>query len=183
MKTVAKWTTIALVGAGLVSLVSIKFGKGARCFFSPDTLEFRYQSEYLVPLLLVPLYRSRYTYAEEPNELVTFLVEEGYWEPRQVDDPRWICVFHWNHQWRDGYGQMYRHFCRSPELLIEWSRENPELAAVMWPKVLAVLRDKAMPSGYAEDLIFQARHVKSVDEYYRVINNSPEHQSVGIHFP
>jgi hypothetical protein len=67
------------------------FGRGGRGFFSPDTLDSRSQSEILLPLTRLPLYRSWFHYDRAP--LVDYLVGKGYWSPRQAPPTKWIGTF------------------------------------------------------------------------------------------
>ncbi|GMV84070.1 MAG: hypothetical protein AMXMBFR7_52540 [Planctomycetota bacterium] len=111
---------------------------GGRGFFSPDTLEYRSQSERTVFATEIPLYRSAYRY--DAHELVDYLVAKGYWSPRPASEPRWIFLFHWNRSWKDGASGFHRRFFWRKDLWIEWTEKHPERAAEVWPHVLELLR-------------------------------------------
>ncbi len=148
--------------------------------FSPDTFQLRSQEEWLFPIVRFPVYRSAYQYREQP-ELSDFLEKEGYWTKSGHTPARWVTTSHWNQQWNDGYGEMHRAFYRDTPALIEWTQAHPEIAEVLWPLVLETLRDEQTQyGGYAGHLIFIARHSETLDEFRSFVNNSPEHQAVGI---
>ena len=118
--------------------LSWKFAKGGRTFFSPDTLETKSQSETLLFLTSVPIYRSSYQYHR--YELVDFLIAEGYWTPSAAPSPRWLGTNRSNAQWRDGQSPIHREFAWFADDWIAWTQAHPELAAVLWPLVLEELR-------------------------------------------
>lgn len=166
---------------GGVSLFSILYGKGGRGFFSPDTFQIKTQSEILLPPTEIPLYRSSFDYHREPFKLVAYLVAEGYWQPVQTDEPRWILMFHWNNQWHDGQTQLYHYMSKHPNEWIEWTEANRSLAAVLWPMVLSILR-REISGEYTEEVMNLARMSSSVDEFRNYINNDSELQAKGISF-
>ncbi|MBE7464613.1 MAG: hypothetical protein HS116_14140 [Planctomycetes bacterium] len=116
----------------------ISSGLGGRGFFSPDTLEYRSQSERTVFATEIPLYRSAFRY--DSHELVNYLVEKGYWSPRPASEPRWIFLFHWNRNWKDGESCFHRSFFWRKDFWMEWTEKHPERAAEVWPQVLELLR-------------------------------------------
>jgi hypothetical protein len=113
-------------------------GRGGRGFFSPDTLLYRTQSEALLPLTEIPLYRSRYSY-HQPL-LVQYLVAQGLWAPRVVSKPRWFLAFHWNDQWSGGTNSWNKELSWRGQGWVTWSQQYPDIAAEMWPLVLETLR-------------------------------------------
>jgi hypothetical protein len=125
-----------LCGCLIVTLCS--GSSGGRAFFSPDTLEYRFQSEYLMRETGFPMFRSPYEYRKD--ELVEFLENKGYWNPRVRSSPRWILLLRWNHMWKDGDTEFYRYFFRRKSFWIEWSNREPDHAARFWPKILDLLR-------------------------------------------
>lgn len=184
-RRLAKWT---LIGTGVAGVLFLLFScsKGGLGYFSPDTFQMRTQSEILCaplsPLVEFPIYRSAFHAREEPYELVTYLVEKSYWEPVETDQPTWVLMFHWNNRWRDGESVLYRYMTYTPDFWIEWSEANPELAQVLWPKVLEIIRNGQM-DGSAEWVMNLAQQSSSVDEFQFRVNHDPELQSVGISMP
>jgi hypothetical protein len=165
------------VFGGGVYLFSTAYGRGGRGFFSPDTFQFKTQSEILLPPTELPLYRSAFEYHEKPD-LVAYLVAQGYWVPIQTEEPNWIAVFKWNTQWRDGEMQLYR-YMNQPSEWIEWTEANPTVARVMWPKVLSILR-RGITAGYAEDIMRKAKQSSSLKEFINSVNFDPVFQNKGI---
>jgi hypothetical protein len=165
------------VAAG-VFLWSTLQGKGGRMFFSPDTFQVRTQSELLLPLTEIPLYRSSFEYRDATYDLPAYLVTKGHWLPIETDRPQWILVYHWNDQWRDGFTELHRYLRYSDEW-IQWTEANPQLANVLWPNVLSILRG-GITDGYAAHLMFLARESSTVDEFRDHVNNDPELQTLGI---
>lgn len=111
--------------------------RGGRGFFSPSTLETKTQSEYLI--CGVPIYRSNFDVRQD--DITTYLIAKGYWSPQAAESDRWIPTFHWNEQWRDGESSLQRALFWRHEFWINWSEENPEMAAELWPRVLRLLRE------------------------------------------
>jgi len=180
MKLRAIITTIVLAALIVTTYVfSVFYGEGGRGFFSPDTFQVRTQSEILLPLLGIPIYRSSYEYHNESYKLVDYLADEGYWSPIETNDPSWYPMFHWNEQWRDGESGIYRYMNRYHDDWIDWTEENPTLAAVVWPKVLSILR-RGITGGCAEHLMFLGRQSQSVEEFREYVNADPELQAEGI---
>ena len=141
------------------------FGKGGRGFFSPDTLETKTQSEWLLPLIHVPLYRSSFSYSRD--KLVDYLVQEGYWKPAvETGTPRWILSFQWNQLWRDGESFLHRELAWRSAEWMDWSRENPRIAERLWPGVLDALRTPDGPNERrAEILLRHAQMAPSLKEF------------------
>jgi hypothetical protein len=162
------WKASKILAAAAVVVVYLSawlFGAGGRVQFSPDTLEFRGQREWREPLLMVPIYRSRWEMFEK--ELVQYLVSHGYWSSREVAEPEWIGVYHANLLWRDGWTTMYHDvYCR-PETWVKWTEENPELATIVWPRVLELFREQAGEDSYVVELLRQAQQSVSRREFER----------------
>lgn len=111
--------------------------RGGRGFFCPSTLETRTQSEYL--LWGIPVYRSHFRYRHD--DVTAYLIAKGYWSPQTTESDQWIPTFHWNEQWRDGESSLERALFWRDEFWSNWSEENPEMAADLWPRVLRLLRE------------------------------------------
>ena len=157
-----------LVTCGLCCLLLLYtaaglFGRGGRGFFSPDTLECRTQLEWLIPLTEVPLYRG--PYSRHRWLIVDYLVAQGLWSKSDVREPRWLFTFQWNQQWRDGQSQLQRELAWRGKEWVQWSEDNPELAKILWPRVLSALRKPGTTGTHdAEILLFTARGARSVEE-------------------
>jgi len=130
----------AAIGPLIFFLVAYLFspapGKG---FFSPDSLEYRTQSNLQFFGTDVSWFHSPYQYHNQ--RLVDFLGSKGYWKPREATSAgRWIFLFHSSSMWRDGDSSLHRQlFCKS-DFWIEWSNKHPDEAAQFWPKVIELLR-------------------------------------------
>lgn len=153
------------VGVVVVFLVVIFLAstEGGRGFFSPDTLETKWQRERVLWFTHLPVYRSTFSYHR--YELVEYLISKGYWTPLDVDEPRWMSVFHWNRQWKGGTGDIPRFLGWRGQRWIDWSEADPEAAKVMWPRVLDVLRseDGNAMSRFAE-LMWEAERCSNLGE-------------------
>jgi hypothetical protein len=130
---------MAIVAGGYLAAIVVLGREGGRGFFSPDTLEYRGQREIVCFGTQMPLFRGEFEYHED--ELVAHLVSKGYWQPREVDSPRWLPLFRWNRTWRDGYSDFQMEFFRNTKHWIEWTNENPEDASQFWPRILELLRE------------------------------------------
>jgi hypothetical protein len=150
--------------------VAVVFASGSRGFFSPDTLETRTQRELLLPMTELPLFRSRYEVHR--YKLVDYLVAKGYWAPNAAATPRWLPVFHYNEQWRDGHSNFHSQssWTMKSQQWIDWSEENPEVASELWPRVLAVLRSGNEDAvEYASYLMWDARESESLEGFHEAV--------------
>jgi hypothetical protein len=151
MKSIKLW----MIAIGFLALIAygsaFLWGRGGRGYFSPDTLDYQTQSEYLLPLVGIPLYRSGFS--THRNELVQFLVDNNYWLPQPTDSPRWMLAFHWNQKWRDGESGLHKELTRGKDFWIEWSKSNKERATEFWPEVLAMLRNSDDDTSAMETII------------------------------
>lgn len=131
------WGLLIVVAGSVMAIILVRCS-GGRGFFSPDTLEYRSQTEILCPGIEVPLFRGSFRYHD--HELVRFLIDKGYWRARKVDSPRWLSLFHCNRMWRDGESTFHRQFFWRKSDWIDWTNKNPNEAALFWPRVLELLR-------------------------------------------
>jgi hypothetical protein len=127
---------VAAVAAAYIA--GFTAGRGGRGFFSPDSLQYRTQSEALLPPTRVPLFRSPYSYHQPP--LVQYLVAEGLWAPREAPRPRWVPSFRWNRQWSGGTNELHKELSWRGQTWVDWSKQHPDVAAEMWPLLLKSLR-------------------------------------------
>lgn len=167
------------IGLGVVLLVAAIYliswfeARGGRGFFSPDTLEAKWQSEILLLGTEIPIYRSSYRFHR--YELVDYLISEGYWSPQKTEHPRWISTFWWNEQWHPGQTMLYRELAGSENHWIEWSEEHPDIAEVLWPQVLSELRsDFKHADDRAFYLMYLVRGAESVEEFNERVATDPE---------
>ena len=156
------WTTVA---------------HGGRTYFSPDTFQVRFQSEVLLPLSYAPAWRSSFTYRHDTYPLVEYLVSHGFWAPVATPEPRWILLNHWNVQWRDGHSTLYK-YLKSQEW-IEWTESHPDVAKVLWPNVLSLLRDSSY-TWEVEHVMYLARGASTEAEWRELVERDPELQESGI---
>ena len=158
-----------LAAGGAVLLVLFLAGgasRGGRGYFSPDTLECRTHSEWLLPLVSVevPLYRGPSSTHRWP--IVDYLVAQGLWSKSDATDPRWLPTFHWNQRWSDGESQFHRELGWNGDSWIGWSKAHPDMAAALWPKVLATLREPGVTDvDHAAMLMRAAQQADGVVEF------------------
>jgi len=167
---------VAAVGAAYVGAFTA--GRGGRGFFSPDTLQYRTQSEALLPLTEIPLFRSPYGYHQPP--LIQYLVAEGLWVPRAAPRPRWFHAFRWNRQWRGGTNELHKELSWRGQTWVDWSKQHPDVAAEMWPLLLNTLRadePEWISEGRAWWLMHWARKSRDAAEF-RSYLSSAEGRSV-----
>src|SRR5262245_29715665 len=108
-------------------------------YFSPDSLEFRTQSDLRFFGTDVSWFRSPYKYHNQ--RLVDFLIGKGYWKPSESTSARrWIFLFHSSEMWRDGENWLHRSLFWKSDFWIEWSIKHPDTAAQFWPNILELLR-------------------------------------------
>ena len=107
-------------------------------YFSPQTLEYCTQTESTIPMLGIPVYRSRCYYHK--NEIIEFLIENGYVKPDRESTAHWKTVFHCSDRWKDGYGPLYYMLFRHREAMIDWTLSHPEPAKVYWHELFWLLR-------------------------------------------
>lgn len=170
LAAIFRWT--ALAGLGLVILIYLASTKGGRTFFSPDTLESREQGERLSYFFLLPVSRSNFKVYRP--KLASYLIAEGYWSAKSTNTPRWLLVEHWNSQWRDGDTMLSRIFGRT-SYWIDWSEQHPDLAAVVWPRVLESLRQSNLELSYDEPsaILDIAKAAKSPEDFERRFAKDP----------
>jgi hypothetical protein len=99
----------------------------------------------------VLLYWSPYETTQRP--LITYLISKGYWTSIQTDTPRWDVVFNENPLWKGGRGAYDDLLNRQDGGWVNWSNQNPNVAAALWPMVLSEMR-----SG-RNDRIPRVRHL------------------------
>ncbi len=159
-------TILAVCGSALalIYVASAGCGRGGRGYFCPDTLDSRTHSEWLVPLTRLPVYRGASSTHRYPS--VDWLIAQGFWSKSGASEPRWLSTFQWNQQWKDGQSQFHRELGWRGEAWVQWSKDNPQMAKALWPKVLTVLRRPGVTStADASDLMFTAQHARSVEEF------------------
>jgi hypothetical protein len=123
---------------------------GGLGFFSPDTLDAYVQGEILLPGTRLPIFRTPPMYFR--YRVVTYLVDKGYWAPRTTGSPSWLRLYHTNAQWSDGKTDLYHELRWRGDEWIYWSDRHPNLAADLWPRVLARIR--AGDTDRAQTLLF-----------------------------
>lgn len=170
-RKLTRWA-IGLVVA--VYAISWDTASGGRGFFSPDTLEWKTQSEILLPLTAVPIDRS--FYRTHRSELVNDLITKGYWSTRSTDKPGWLSMYRWNEQWRDGDSELHRQMTsHRGQRWVEWSDSHPDLAAVLWPRVLSELRGDVDDSpSRAVEFMRMAQASETIEQYEELIRYSPD---------
>lgn len=157
-------TAVVLVAIYLPALL---FGRGGVAYWSPDNFERYAQSEYLIPLLDVPVYRSQRNHSR--YELIDYLIAGGYWTPREVEKPRWIRMFRWNEQWRDGYHSLHREFTRGGTGWVDWTETHPDAAAELWPQVLQMIRTWPRGDYWAAELMAFSRNAESAEQVRQTV--------------
>jgi hypothetical protein len=154
-----KQRLVPLIGLVLVLAYGTLVPVGGQGEFSPDTLESRSRAEARLVWWGHTYHRGR---------LVQYLVDRGYWAPRVVERPRWIEMFHWNRRWRDGESELHKEIGWRASAWIEWTESHPELAAVVWPRVLTTLRaDDRGAATTAAVMLTVAKDVADAAEFER----------------
>ncbi|HEY3394529.1 MAG TPA: hypothetical protein VGK58_17595 [Lacipirellulaceae bacterium] len=161
-QSLLRWIFAVGCVAALAYGSAVLWGRGARASFSPDTLDYRTQRELLLPLIGVPIYRSRYRVHR--NNLAQFLIDNNYWSPQQTDSPRWILANHWNDQWKDGFTGFHREFTSQKQFWIAWSKAHPERAAEFWPELLSLIRKSDYDDSAVTEAMWNVK-VSLGDEY------------------
>jgi len=155
----------AIIAATL--MVAVAFfapeSKSTLSYFSPDSLESRYRTELLWGAS-IPVYRSGFK--GKSSALVEYLIVSGFWSPSNSDKPIWLKTGHFNTDWKDGQTQLHRALYWNEEEWIAWSKEHPEIASLVWPRVLAALRaDKS--ERRATEYLFWAKRLESASQFQR----------------
>lgn len=133
------WKILLGVVAVLMLIALLTGTRGGISSFSPQTLEFKTQSEYTILGGAIPLWRSRP--AKHRNETIDYLIEREFVSP-QAGPARWQSYYHWNEAWRDGYSSLYYVLREGNDRIIKWSDGHPELARVYWTEGFKLLRSE-----------------------------------------
>jgi hypothetical protein len=168
---------LAAIIAGVYSWASVH-ARGGLSYFSPDTFQVRSQGELLLPMTDIPIWRSAYSFASDTYPLAEYLVANGHWKPASTSKPRWIVMNHWNTRWRDGQSTLYR-YMRRPSEWKEWTEANKEVAAVLWPTVLSLLRE-GVDSSYVAHVMDLGLRASTIEELRERVAMDPELQHLGI---
>lgn len=160
-----------LAGAFVLLCTSaLLLGRGGQGEFSPDTLEARTQREYLIPLTEIPIYRGSFERTRWP--IADFLVTNGYWSAAKSAEPCWMETFRWNRQWRDGESTLYRELVWHGDQWIQWTKDHPDLAKLMWPRLLEVLRGSHNTAASSpEAVLFGAQSSSTPAEYKALLGD------------
>ena len=152
-----------VIVSAILLLVACFFApQGSLHYFSPDSLESTYRLEGLLFWTQIPLYHSGLR--DKPVTLVDYLIGKGHWTKANSNRRRWITTAHFNKQWHDGQLPLHRELYWHGEKWIDWSEANPELAKVVWPRLLAALRDNRT-EHFAVELLYLAENAKTVGEF------------------
>lgn len=135
---------------------------GGMAEFSPQTLEYRTCREWRIGWGALQVYQSRPQRTE--NEVLEFLVREGYVAPDLHAEPRWEGVVHWNRAWNDGYGCGYHRLIRAGDSTIEWSSADPTRARHFWGVVFRLLRSSAPAERLAGAILISRRELPNTSE-------------------
>ncbi len=163
----AIFTIFFALSVSLVFVAAALFGDGSIGCFSPDTLQSRRQTEYVIPMTDVQVYRSAGSVSRWP--IVNYLIAKGYWSDSKVSEPRWICTSRENPQWRCGTSRFERELAGNEAEWRKWTEENPELANCFWPRLLAELRKPGTSHISEVDMLLGvARIAKSPEEFDRL---------------
>ena len=164
-----KRTSICVfVSTATCLVVALTADHGGLGYFSPQTLEYCTQSERTIAVLGVPIYRSRCEYHE--NELLALLIDHGYVKPQRDVKRQWKTVFHWNSNWRDGYGILSSALSRDRDELMAWTQANPEIAKVYWSEIFRLLRSEDPNDAMAgEGLVPYWRSLDTPDKVREVV--------------
>jgi hypothetical protein len=146
----------------LLSMLFAPQSCGSVYFFSPDTLQSKYRSE---SCFVPPDYWS--SERQHQSELVNYLVQKGYWVPRQTHVPQWICTVRYRNVGREDPGYVHRALFWNGMAsdLIAWSEDHPDVAIVFWPRILNALRQGDRDGmKKADELLWVVRGASSLTE-------------------
>lgn len=135
--------------------------------FSPDSLETQTTlTKYFGDM---PIYWSR----SEPRRypLVDFLIKTGEWTPSNECEPKAIVTYEYSP--RNSRGSMtfaYKLLARDADRWIEWTKQHPEVAAELWPRILNSLRNPAH-SDETNGLLYCAQTARNADEFHQLASN------------
>lgn len=164
-----------VIAAGTILSVyaaSSMFARGGRTFFSAYTLECESQTEFLLPMTQIPIFRSIRGSHRYP--LTDYLIRKGYWSPVEKPEAAFLAN-HWNMQWRDGQTDIHRQFAWRADRWIEWSEKHPDLAACVWPQVLQLLReDPEHGQRNVSRLLIWASQASTVNELDQFVASDKE---------
>ena len=160
------WVCLAVVG--LVYYWAL-FGNDATLVeFSPDLLEIRSQSRQSGGATLWP---GGYRYRKSP--VAEYLVEKGYVQRIETDEPRWIAMG--SHSPRLGGTQPplnYAFGSRQDET-IAWCEEDPERARLLWSTVFPLRRSDDPGEVRAGEVIARMGvRCESKEEVQQIIDQS-----------
>ena len=154
---------LCIIGGIVAALIYLTGTRGGLAEFSPYTLECRFQSEFTVGFGMWPVYRS--APREHSNEMIAFLLEEGFVTPVQAETERWEPIFHWNHAWRDGYGVLYHVVVRNRQEIMDWSKADPERARIYWAEGFEFLRsDQKTDICTGREILLRGWRCESIPE-------------------
>lgn len=154
--------------AAVLLLLGVFLDKGSRGEFDPFSLTARHRSQWLLPLVEVPVYHT--AWESTKYELPQYLVDHGYWMASPGQSPRYLLMYDWNEQWRDGQTELYAAMNMHTSRWIELTQSHPDIAFELWPRVLAALRTSSDPLGDSRGLMFMALTCKNSTEFLEAIN-------------
>ena len=131
-------TICCVVIIAIVGMAMLKSRRGGAGQFSPQTFEYRTQSERTLFGTGMPFYRSNYHLADNP--LINMLIEDGLVAPQRSDNPKWEHVFWWTEGQPSSEGYLYDVLHRNRDRIMDWSRQNPECAKIYWTEGFRLLR-------------------------------------------
>ncbi|MBL8827472.1 MAG: hypothetical protein JNM18_10890 [Planctomycetaceae bacterium] len=120
-----------------------EFNQGSIVYFSPDSLRSKSIREVLIPELPGDIHLYRAQPVEFDDALAEHLVTRGYWQRRKTDDGGWVFTAHYNRRWKDGQTSWKKVVAWRSDKWIQWTEDNPKLAADVWPRILKVLRQES----------------------------------------
>ena len=162
------FTIICVVIIAIVGLAMLKSHRGGSGQFSPQTLEYRTQSERTFFGTSIPFYRSNYHRADNP--LIRMLIDDGLVSPQLDVNPKWEHVFWWTEGQPSSDGYLYGVLHRNRDRIIEWSRENPECARIYWAEGFRLLRSNSRIEVSAGSyFLSHCWHFTDVEELHEAI--------------
>jgi hypothetical protein len=161
-----RWAEIVVVFA-IVIVGIVIFGPfgDSRTEFSPDSLDCRQSTQGLL---------FEWRYGTPRYQLVQYLIDKGYWQPRSVAEPKWLPAYY-RDQYRGHYAMVGRLLSRSHQTKKEWTEAHPEMASRVWPWLLHKLRTEEDCNPYiAEAIWMYVQEAKDIEEFKNLLKTDSE---------
>jgi hypothetical protein len=164
LPTIRRLEILVIAATGLALFLLLSGQSSSKGYFSPDTLESQSQDFYWGIPGVAKVNRHR---------LTEYLVKKGYWTRNSTTNPRWLMTGHYSAQWRDGHSALTSALFWHTDEWIEWSESHPKRAAILWPRVLEILRsDRAESQSIVRELLYFVERAETDSEFDAAMNGN-----------